>query len=238
MSRYVEWLLCTIVVLLLAQSATGAYLIFRLNSLEERISGLPVTGAAVQQNPSPKEAPTQYVDVSPGNGPSRGPMDAQVVIVEFTDFECPFCAKAHETVLSLLNKYKTQVRLVSRDYPLSNLHANAVPAASAARCAGDQGAYWEYYDTLFARASKEQGSALCRDKLIQYASELKLDSRTFENCLESGKHLEEINSDFVAGQQYGVTGTPTFFINGRMVVGAKPLSEFISIVDEELAKRR
>jgi len=170
-------------------------------------------------------------DVSGDRGFSRGPKNAPVTIVEFSDFQCPFCKTATATIKQVLDKYPDKVRLVFRDYPLASIHPQAPKAHEAARCAADQAKFWEYHDVLFERSPK----ATLQD-LKQYAQDLKLDATAFDQCLDSGKYAAEVDKDFQEGVGLGLTGTPSFFINGKQIVGAQPLAAFQKVVDGELAK--
>jgi protein-disulfide isomerase len=162
-------------------------------------------------------------------GPSRGASAAPVTIVEFSDFQCPYCSRAEKTVEEVMKAYDGKVRLVFRDYPLP-FHAQAQKAAEAARCAGDQGKYWEMHGKLFANQAKLEPAAL-----KDYAKELKLDQAKFEKCLDSGDKAKLVEADKKAGEQVGVTGTPAFFVNGVMLSGALPFDEFKAVIDQELA---
>jgi len=161
-------------------------------------------------------------------GPAKGPATAPVTIVEFSDFECPYCEKAEKTVKDLLEAYPGKIRLVYRDYPLPS-HRLAPKAAEASHCADDQGKYWEMHDKLFAAGGK-----LAVTDLKGYARELGLDGPRFDRCLESGEKAKVVESHRKAGEEVGVTGTPAFFVNGRLLSGAQPLEAFIAIVDKEL----
>jgi protein-disulfide isomerase len=167
-------------------------------------------------------------------GPSKGPDSAPVTIVEFSDFQCPYCSKAEATVKDLLEleKYKGKLKLVYRDYPLPS-HNLAPKAAEAAHCAGDQGKYWEMHDRLFAAAPKLEVT-----DLKAYARELKLDEGRFTKCLDSGEKAKVVADHFKAGNDAGVRGTPAFFINGRLISGAQKLEAFTALVDAELAARK
>jgi protein-disulfide isomerase len=170
--------------------------------------------------------------VSSDRGFVRGAKDAPVTIVEFSDFQCPFCKTANTTVKQILDKYPGKVRLVFRDYPLASLHPQAPKAHEAARCAADQEKFWEYHDMLFDRSPR-----MTPANLKQYAQDLKLEATAFAQCLDSGKYAAEVGKDFQEGADLGLTGTPSFFINGRQLVGAQPLATFQKIVDGELAKQ-
>ncbi len=167
-------------------------------------------------------------------GPSKGPDNAPVTIVEFSDYQCPFCAKAESTVKDLLDleKYKGKLRLVYRDYPLPS-HNLAPKSAEAAHCAGDQGKYWEMHDRLFGAAPKLEVT-----DLKSYARELKLDEGRFTKCLDSGEKAKVVADHFKAGNEAGVRGTPAFFINGRLISGAQKLEAFTALIDAELAAKK
>ena len=166
-------------------------------------------------------------------GPSKGPQDAPITIVEFSDFQCPYCARAEPTVKDLmeLEKYKGKIRLVYRDYPLE-FHKLAPKASEAAHCAGDQGKYWEMHGKLFAVTPKLEVT-----DLKAYARELSLDAGRFDKCLDSGEKAPVVQEHFKAGAEAGVRGTPAFFINGRLISGAQPLEAFKAIIDAELAAK-
>ncbi len=172
------------------------------------------------------------VDVSVDDDPARGPEDAAVTIIEFSDFQCPYCGRFfQQTLPQLMAQYGDRVRFVYRDFPLDQIHPNARNAAIAAECADDQGKFWEYHDVLF---SNQQ--ALGVADLKRYAEQLGLDVAAFSQCLDSQKYNDEVNADLRDGLQAGVTGTPTFFINGRRVVGAQPLQTFQTLIDQALAE--
>ncbi len=165
-----------------------------------------------------------------GKGPMRGPADAKITIVEFSDFECPFCSKAEDAVNQVMEKYAGKVKLFFRHYPLS-FHPNAPKAAEAAACANDQGKFWEMHKQLFANQK-----ALTVAELKQHAAAVGLDKAKFDECLDSGKNKALVEADTKAGSDVGVSGTPAFFINGKLISGAQPASEFEKIIDAELKK--
>jgi protein-disulfide isomerase len=171
---------------------------------------------------------TTFPGVPVGTSPSTGPADAWVTIVEFSDFQCPFCARVEPTVAQLLSKFPDKIRLVYRDYPLPN-HGDAPKAAEAAHCAGDQGKYWEMHGRLFSNQDK-----LKVPDLKAQARELGLDGAKFDQCLDSGEKARLVEESRKAGDEAGVSGTPAFFINGRLLAGAQPLSAFEEIVNAEL----
>ena len=161
-----------------------------------------------------------------------GDKNAPVTIVEFSDYECPFCERFYsQTFGQIEDKYiKTgKVKFVYRDFPLS-FHANAQKAAEAAECAGEQGKYFEMNKKLF-----EGGVSGGVTSFKQYASDIGLDKTEFNTCLDSGTMAPEVQKDFIDGQKAGVSGTPAFFINGKLLTGAQPFSAFKQIIDGELA---
>ncbi len=176
----------------------------------------------------PYRAPRQQVEAK---GPSRGPANAPITIVEFSDFECPYCSRAEETVSEVMRVYGDKIRLVFRDLPLPN-HQNAPKAAEAAHCAGEQGKYWEMHAKLFANQR-----ALEVPALKGYAKDLKLDQAKFDKCLDSGSTAAIVEASKKAGNEAGVTGTPAFFVNGVLISGAQPFEAFKEIIDAELAQK-
>jgi len=172
------------------------------------------------------------LQVSVDDDPARGPEDAPVVMIEFSDYECPFCKKWRMEVYDpLFANYGDVIRFVYRDFPIQSIHPEAVPAAVAANCAGEQGKYWEYHDLLFLG-----GRELGRETYLAYAEELDLDMEAFQACLESEEQRQEVLDDFNDGVRLGVRGTPTFFINGLPVVGAQPFAVFQQVIEQELAR--
>jgi protein-disulfide isomerase len=175
-------------------------------------------GASAQERPRFTVDPTM----------TRGPATAPVTIVEWSDYECPYCRRVQEVLARLEGEFPDTVRLVLKDFPLRS-HPNAVPAASAARCAGAQGRYWEYHDLLFVAQP-----AFSRADLIGYARRLGLDVGSFTECIDGGRYLDAVTADQREGREAGVQVTPTFFVNGRKLEGALPLEEFRTAVREAL----
>jgi len=163
-------------------------------------------------------------------GPSKGPASAPIEMVEFSDFQCPFCLRAHATVDEVLKKYGDRIHFVYRHYPLPN-HPNARPAAEAAACAAEQGKFWQYHDRLF-----EQQSRLSEADLKAHAAALGLDAPKFNACVDSRKYRDQVETDMKEGNEAGVDGTPAFFINGRLLSGAQPFQAFQRLIDEELGR--
>ncbi len=162
-------------------------------------------------------------------GPSRGSITAPVTIVEFSDFECPFCSRASATMKKIEESYGSRVRIVFRDFPLAS-HRGAPRAAEAAHCAEEQGKFWEMHDRLYSKG----GGTLTDADLRRFAGEAGLDGQKFGTCLDSGKYTETWKTSQAEGMRIGVGSTPTFFINGRMIPGAAPYEIFAAMIDEEL----
>jgi len=164
--------------------------------------------------------------------PASGPVKAPITIVTFSDFQCSYCRRGHETMKEVDKAYPGKIRVVQRQFPL-DFHKRARPAAEAALCAGDQGQFWVYADKLFANQQKLEDA-----DLQKYAAELKLNAGEFGQCLSSHKHAAQIDRDMVDGDRFGVQGTPAFFINGRFLSGAQPVENFKEVIDEELARKK
>ncbi len=173
------------------------------------------------------EAPRTSVEI-PAGAPATGPAGAPITIVEFTDYQCPYCHRAQGTIDQVLQRYSGKVRLVHLDFPLDG-HPGAFPAARAARCAGDQGKFWEYHHGLMT-----EPGALDDADLRGRASKLGLDGPAFATCVSSGRHDAAIQAALAQGEELGVSGTPAYFVNGRMISGARPIESFAEIIDAEL----
>ena len=187
-----------------------------------------LTPPPVAEAPAFSELPVSTVSTE--GRPSLGPADAPVTVVEFSDYQCPYCRRFfEETYHDLLERYEGRLRYVLRNFPIRNLHPLAHEAAEAAECAHDQGRFWEYHDLLFARSP-----ALGAPSLEAYAAQLGLDAEAFATCLSSGRKADVVDGDVQDGIRYGVAATPTFFINGRIVVGALSLERFSTYVDAAL----
>jgi len=172
------------------------------------------------------------VDVHVGTAPTKGALGAPVTIVVFSDFQCPYCARAEKTLMQIEKVYGDKVRFAFRNQPLP-FHDGARPAARAALAAGQQGKFWEYHDALFAHQE-----SLDRDSLEAYASELGLDLGRFRTALDSQEVGAQLDADLAEARRVSVVGTPTFFVNGRRVVGAQPLERFEALIDEALVAGR
>jgi protein-disulfide isomerase len=177
------------------------------------------------------DPPRQAVKGAP-TSPVRGPANAPIEIVEWSDFQCPFCQRVGPSIEQVFKTYGDRVKLVYREYPLPN-HPNARPASEAGQCANEQGKFWPMHDKMFASQQR-----LGTNDLKQYASELGLDTAKFNACFDSHKYAQVVEADIAAGNEAGVNGTPALFINGRMISGAQPFEVFKKIIDEELESKK
>ncbi len=191
------------------------------------IAGLKTRYGVASTLPSPV---LPRIPVEADNDPSIGPADAKVTIIQFAEYQCPYCGKAGEAVDKVMETYGNDVRMVFRDFPLS-FHPRAIPAAVAANCAGEQGKYWEMHNALMSNQR-----ALEDTDLKAHADTLKLDIAKWEECRKDPSQAAEVMKDFEDGQAVGVSGTPAFFINGIMISGAQPFEEFKRIIDAELGR--
>ena len=174
------------------------------------------------------ESPRVDVAIDPAR--VIGPADAPVRIVEFSDFECPYCRSVEKTLKALLAKYPGKLSLAYRDFPLTGLHPGAQRAAEASRCAAEQGRFWQYHDRLFASASLDIA------QLKEHARNVGLEKGRFDACIDSGRMRAEVERDAHQGRLAGVSATPSFFINGMPLNGAQPLAAFEKAVNDELAR--
>lgn len=161
-----------------------------------------------------------------------GNPNAQVLVIEYSDFQCPFCGRMFAETLPLLkeNLVKTgKIKFVYRHFPLRSIHSNAQKAAEASECASEQGKFWEYHDLIF-----ERQNSMGIDSFKAWAKELGLNSAQFDSCLDSGKYAERVDVDYNEGLALGVNGTPATFVNGKLVSGAVPFEEFEKVINEEL----
>lgn len=192
--------------------------------------------AAGEQNPTaaPEQAAQEEIrryEVPEDDNPSIGPEDAEITIIEFSDYECPYCRKWHIEVFDKIREdYPEQVRLVYRDFPLKSIHPNALPAAAAANCAIEQDAFWDFNRKLFSGEYD-----LSDESYKRISEELELDQAAFEQCLSEGRYVSEVESDYEYASNLGVRSTPTFFVNGIPIVGAQPYEVFQDLIDKELA---
>jgi protein-disulfide isomerase len=222
-------------------------------NLLDAIEEIEITQAAPQAAPQPTPTPTaettpsepQLVRVSLDDDPVKGDPDAPVTIIEFSDFQCPFCSRFFQQTLPLIEKDYIEtgkVKLVYRDLPLASIHPNAIPSHIAAECADEQGKFWEYHDILFAQQSQwnRLGIDDLKNTFKQYADDLELDAVSYDSCLDSSDIVNEINEDLVDARALGATGTPTFFIGTEddgyvKITGAQPFTVFQANIDDLLS---
>jgi protein-disulfide isomerase len=172
------------------------------------------------------------IEVAANGFPAKGPASAPVTIVEFSDFQCPFCSRITPTLQAVVSKYGDKVRLVFRQFPLP-MHPNAAKAAEAALCANEQGKFWEMHDAMF----KDQ-AGLAVDGLKSKAAGIAgVNAQSFNSCLESGKETPAVQSDVKAGTRAGVNGTPAMFVNGRCISGVVSTDDLSKVIDEELKRK-
>jgi protein-disulfide isomerase len=172
------------------------------------------------------------IDVAADDDPAKGPATAPVTLVEFSDFQCPYCARVGPALKRVEEVYGDQVRIVFKDFPLLQIHNNAAKAAEAGSCANEQGKFWALHDKMFENQSK-----LSVAEIKQHAKEAGLDANAFDQCLDSGKQTAEWTKDLADGEKYGVTGTPAFFVNGRLLGGAASFEKLAEVIDDELSRR-
>ena len=187
------------------------------------------TSSAVAQVPAQEQQFRRY-DIPIENSYALGPADAPITIVEFSDYQCPYCRRWHDQVYEpLLAAYPGKIKFVYRHLPLESIHPDAIPAAEAAMCAGEQDAFWQFHEKLFS--SESLGNQI----YTQYAQDLGLDLKTFESCVKDRKYQQAVATDVNFAVDLGIRSTPTFFINGLAIVGAQPLDVFKQVIDKELA---
>ena len=236
-----------IVIIGIAAFFAGAY---TLNPSSDQVSEKELEDALAKlelkilQNRLPTEQPKQAVSISMDNDPIIGDPDAPITIIEFSDFQCPFCARFHiQTLPLLLEEYieEGKAKLVFRDFPIQSIHPNALPASIAAECANEQGKFREMHDTLFENQNQWNKKETTEVMILfsQYAAELQLEQERFDSCLVSAKYIEEIRKDLEDGRDYGVSGTPGFFVGNDDIgyvelKGAQPFESFKKIIDSQL----
>lgn len=201
-------------------------------------TGAQAVAVGTQPNEAAPSGPPQKVDVANGHLPMLGDENAKVTIVEFSDLECPFCAQFHKDTFAQLKKEYVdtgKVKFYYRHYPLP-FHPKAVPLANAVECANDEGKFWEMNDKIFAENSAGSLEGATDTTYKQWAADIGLNAATFADCYDGKKHQALIDEDNTAGGKAGVSGTPTFYINGIQLVGAQPFASFKTIIDQELEK--
>lgn len=209
------------IVEILTQQKSNATLQAHIQQLKDAAGGVKITLGDYE---APRKTNVE------AKGFMRGDEKAKVTIVEFSDFQCPYCGAVEPTVKRVLKEYEGKVRFFFRDFPLPN-HEHAIKASEAAHCASDQGKYWEMHDKLF-----ENQTALDVASLKGYAKTLGLDTAKFDKCLDSGEKAKAVMANLEAGQDLNVSSTPAFFINGVSMNGALPFEQFKKVIDAELAK--
>ena len=211
-------------ILVIVQIVVTAGLLLKVNAVQDILA--THTGLVAKDIKLPGFA-------NSGDDPMKGDKDAPVTIVEFSDFQCPYCGKFFTDTLPLIQKNYIdtgKAKLVFQDYPLS-FHQFAHKAAEAAECADEQGAFWKYHDKIF-----QNQQSLNLDNLKVWASDLGLNTKKFNTCLDSGAMVSEVQGDMAEGTNLGVSGTPAFLVNGQLITGAQPFEAFKQIIDAELAK--
>ena len=221
-------LLALLPIMLVVGAAIGVLFVKQTGSSNADINSIVATQVRHQLDNADR------VDVSLDDDPSIGNSDALVTIVEFSEFQCPYCGRFRkDTFKQLLDKYGDKIRFVSRDFPLTSIHPEALPAAEAAQCIyeQDQNKYWDFADVLF-----QNQTSLSSDFYKQTASQVGADMASFETCVSTNASRQEISKDFDDGRGYGVQSTPSFFVNGKPLIGAQPIDAFVQLIDAELAR--
>lgn len=190
------------------------------------------TNVAPTPTPTPTAAPTDDFSKVPkvtNDDHIRGDKNAKITMIEYSDFQCPFCQRHLPTLDQVLTDYKGKVRLIYRHFPLTSIHPNAQKSAEASECAGDQDKFWEMHDKLFANQT-----ALQIENLKQYAKDLGLNTSQFDSCLDTGKYASKVNQQATEAQNSGITGTPGTWVGDQLVKGAYPFDTFKQIIDAQL----
>ena len=246
-SKFNKLIIITIITIGVAAFFAGSYS-SNLNSdqisekdLDDAIAKIELK---ILQNQLPTKQQSPPLKISEDNDPIIGNMDAEITIIEFSDFQCPFCARFHvQTLPTIMDEYinKGTVKLVFRDFPIQSIHPNALPASVAAECANEQKKFKEMHDVLFEKQNKwsNQNIESVMNTFSQYASDLGLEEKAFDSCLKNGKHIEEIQKDLDDGITYGISGTPGFFIGNDQIgfielKGAQPFENFKKVIDNQL----
>jgi len=246
-SAYNILIISVIAVSLIAAFFAGTYVNLKSDQvtkseLNDAIAKLELKISENQQ--APQQPNVKLTDISADDDPVRGDLNAPITIVEFSDFQCPFCARFQTQTLPLiLEQYVDtgKVKFVFRDFPIQNSHPNAVLAAVAAECANEQDKYWQFHDELFGNQEVWNKMTIINATQVfkEFATNLDLNQEQYNSCLDSGKYIGEINNDLSDGREYGITGTPGFFIGNEKigfvkVNGAQPFEVFKSVIDSQL----
>lgn len=211
-----RWPCIILVIAIILALIILAYLLFLIAKKGVILSSLNNNQASNQ---------TSNINVVTTDDPYKGSNEAKVVIVEFSDFECPYCFQEFPVVRQIIETYGDQINFIFRDFPIAD-HPYAQKAAEAGECAHEQGKFWQMHDKMFINHDQ-----LDDESLKIYAQQVGLDTNQFNECLDSGKYKKEVENDYANGLAAGVTGTPTFFINGQIVEGAVPLEFFKQVID-------
>ena len=213
-------------------------------SQEELENAIAELELKILEKQLPANQPNIPLEISADNDPIIGNPDAPITIIEFSDFQCPFCAKFHmQTLPTIMDEYinKGTVKLVFRDFPIQSIHPNAVPASIAAECANEQEKFEQMYHMLFEKQKEWSNleTSYAITAFNQYASELQLNEEKFDSCIKNVKYIEEVQKDLNEGRTYGVTGTPGFFIGNEKIgfvelKGAQPFESFKKVIDSQL----
>lgn len=218
--------------------ASGRGLSLGVGAVAAATAPAPVAAAPTPAQPGAPAAPSGPVKpVDEKTDHIRGPKNAKITLIEYSDFECPFCKRHFDVMNQVMKQYPNDVRLVFRNYPLS-FHQNAMKEAQGAECAAEIGgndAYWKYHDKIFSQTTSN-GTGFALDKLVPTAKEIGLDEAKFKTCLDSDKYAAKVNQQEQEGAAAGVQGTPGTFVNGKLVEGAVPLSQFTTMIDGLLKK--
>lgn len=234
-----------LVILLIIASYFLGMLTAKVQYLEQGKTTTKPSAQAAALSPGISAAPTvpPKVNVTTGHLPIKGNANAKVTVIEFADFQCPFCERWFKDVEpQIIKDYvdSGKVKFAFRHYAFLDRPPTqeSTWASEAAECANDQGKFWDYHDYLYNNQGPEDSGTFTKDKLEGFAATLGLDTAKFNSCLESDQHAKDVSSDLTAGQAAGVSGTPATFVNGQIVVGAQPYSAFKTMIDAELSKKK
>lgn len=197
---------------------------------KENVNQVGTVNTNIEQPSNPEPAPLAEVPPVTADDYVKGNQNAKVTLIEYSDFQCPYCARHYDTINQIIKNYGDKVRVIFRHFPLS-FHPEAEKAAEASECAGEQGKFWQMHDAIFeANLAGEMSVA----KWKETAKKLGLNTKQFNNCLDSGKYAEKIRQQMISGSAAGVEGTPATFVNGELVSGAIPYEQFKQIIDSYL----
>ena len=246
-STFNSLIIAIIIVTAIAAFFAGSF-VSNLNS--DQVSQMELENAIAElelkilEKQLPTNQPNIPLKISADNDPIIGNPDAPITIIEFSDFQCPFCARFHiQTLPTIMEEYieKGSVKLVFRDFPIQSIHPNAVPASVAAECANEQGKFKQMHDILFEKQNEWSNleTVYAIELFNQYSEQINLEQEQFSSCLSTAKYVKEIQNDLDDGRTYGVTGTPGFFIGNQQIgfvelKGAQPFESFKNVIDRQL----